>query len=109
MGDRVGFVENEPLIDGRVCRALLDMGLGTWCRRWWDSPLLPVSWVLQILWTSCRHTTQAHDEHDDCNVGDTVRVHISRPLSKRKCWVVTQILHRARVFDAGEWLVRTSG
>ncbi|KAL4418663.1 hypothetical protein ABPG77_003581 [Micractinium sp. CCAP 211/92] len=42
----------------------------------------------------------AHDERDDCNVGDTVRVHISRPLSKRKCWVVTQILHRARVFDA---------
>lgn len=44
---------------------------------------------------------QAHDERNDCNVGDTVRVHISRPLSKRKSWVVTQILHRARVFDAG--------
>lgn len=33
-------------------------------------------------------------------MGDTVRVHISRPLSKRKSWVVTQVLHRARVFDA---------
>lgn len=43
---------------------------------------------------------QAHDEADECNVGDTVRVHISRPLSKRKSWVVTQVLHRARVFDA---------
>ena len=43
---------------------------------------------------------QAHDEANECNVGDTVRVHISRPLSKRKSWVVTQILHRARVFDA---------
>ena len=43
---------------------------------------------------------QAHDEGNECNVGDTVRVHISRPLSKRKSWVVTQVLHRARVFDA---------
>ncbi|PRW18338.1 30S ribosomal chloroplastic-like [Chlorella sorokiniana] len=49
-----------------------------------------------------RRTTKlmAHDEANECNVGDTVRVHISRPLSKRKSWVVTQVLHRARVFDA---------
>lgn len=33
-------------------------------------------------------------------MGDTVRVHISRPLSKRKSWVVTQVLHRAKIFDA---------
>ena len=43
---------------------------------------------------------QAHDEHTECNVGDTVRVNISRPLSKRKTWVVAEILHRARIFDA---------
>ncbi|EFN58430.1 hypothetical protein CHLNCDRAFT_15650, partial [Chlorella variabilis] len=39
----------------------------------------------------------AHDEKNECNVGDTVQIHISRPLSKRKSWRVTQILHRARV------------
>lgn len=43
---------------------------------------------------------QAHDENDNCNVGDTVRVHSCRPLSKRKSFVVTQILHRAKQFDA---------
>lgn len=49
-----------------------------------------------------RRTTKlmAHDESNDCNVGDTVRIHITRPRSKRKCWEVTDILHRARVFDA---------
>ena len=63
-----------------------------------------------MLWHSARrarphptraHTpAQAHDEHDECNVGDTVRVHICRPLSRRKCWQVTQVLHRAKQFDA---------
>jgi hypothetical protein len=43
---------------------------------------------------------QAHDEQDECNVGDTVRVHSCRPLSKRKAFVITQILHRAKQFDA---------
>ena len=33
-------------------------------------------------------------------MGDTVRVHSSRPLSKRKSWVVGAVMHRARVFDA---------
>ena len=44
---------------------------------------------------------QAHDEANECNVGDTVRVHISRPISRCKSWVVTEVMHRARVFDAG--------
>jgi hypothetical protein len=43
---------------------------------------------------------QAHDETSQCKVGDTVRVHSCRPLSKRKSFTVTQVLHRARVFDA---------
>jgi small subunit ribosomal protein S17 len=49
-----------------------------------------------------RRTTKllAHDEGNECNVGDTVRVHSTRPRSKRKCWEVTEVLHRARVFDA---------
>ncbi|KAG7669418.1 hypothetical protein Ndes2526B_g05743 [Nannochloris sp. 'desiccata'] len=49
-----------------------------------------------------RRTTKlmAHDEKDDCNIGDTVRIHLCRPLSKRKSWTVTEILHRAKIFDA---------
>jgi small subunit ribosomal protein S17 len=30
----------------------------------------------------------AHDEHNRHRIGDTVRIEESRPISKRKCWVV---------------------
>ncbi|OWM86871.1 uncharacterized protein LOC116189365 [Punica granatum] len=40
----------------------------------------------------------AHDEHNLCNIGDRVRLDNSRPLSKRKHWVVAEILKRARIY-----------
>jgi small subunit ribosomal protein S17 len=38
----------------------------------------------------------AHDEDNRCNVGDTVRVIETRPLSKTKHWRVSAILERAK-------------
>jgi small subunit ribosomal protein S17 len=38
----------------------------------------------------------AHDETNDVNVGDRVRVMETRPLSKQKRWRVVQVLERAR-------------
>ena len=38
----------------------------------------------------------AHDETNDANVGDRVRVMETRPLSKNKRWRVIEILERAR-------------
>lgn len=38
----------------------------------------------------------AHDENNDCNVGDTVRIMETRPLSKHKRWRVVEILERAK-------------
>ncbi|KAI5659120.1 hypothetical protein M9H77_27913 [Catharanthus roseus] len=40
----------------------------------------------------------AHDEHNECNIGDRVRLDPSRPLSKRKNWVVAEILKKARIY-----------
>ncbi|KAF8772951.1 hypothetical protein HU200_005353 [Digitaria exilis] len=40
----------------------------------------------------------AHDEADDCNIGDRVRLDPSRPLSRHKHWVVAEILRRAKVY-----------
>jgi small subunit ribosomal protein S17 len=37
---------------------------------------------------------KAHDETDRCEIGDTVLIAESRPLSKDKHWVVQQILRR---------------
>ena len=38
----------------------------------------------------------AHDEQNECSVGDQVRIAPSRPLSKRKRWVVHEILEKAK-------------
>ena len=38
----------------------------------------------------------AHDEKDDCNVGDTVRIMETRPISKRKCWRLVEVIERAK-------------
>jgi len=38
----------------------------------------------------------AHDETNDCNAGDTVRIMETRPMSKRKRWRVVEILERAK-------------
>ncbi|KAF7819825.1 30S ribosomal protein S17-like [Senna tora] len=40
----------------------------------------------------------AHDEKNACNIGDRVRLDPSRPLSKRKHWVVAEILKKARIY-----------
>lgn len=37
-----------------------------------------------------------HDEKNDCNVGDTVRISETRPLSKTKRWRLVEILERAK-------------
>ena len=38
----------------------------------------------------------AHDEKNDCNIGDTVRIMETRPLSKIKRWRLTEIIERVK-------------
>ena len=38
----------------------------------------------------------AHDESNTCNIGDTVRIMETRPLSKSKCWRLVEIIERAK-------------
>jgi len=38
----------------------------------------------------------AHDEKNDCNIGDTVRIMETRPLSKTKRWRLVEIIERAK-------------
>ncbi len=56
--------------------------------------------------TSIRHKTykktmkrtyklKAHDEKNECNIGDKVKVMETRPLSKQKRWRVVEILEKA--------------
>lgn len=38
----------------------------------------------------------AHDEKNDCNIGDTVKIMETRPMSKNKRWRLVEILERAK-------------
>ncbi|MDO5737732.1 MAG: 30S ribosomal protein S17 [Eubacteriales bacterium] len=39
---------------------------------------------------------KAHDENNECGIGDTVRIMETRPLSKDKCWRVVRIIEKAK-------------
>ena len=39
---------------------------------------------------------KAHDEQNECGIGDTVRVMETRPLSKTKRWRVVNVIEKAR-------------
>ena len=39
---------------------------------------------------------KAHDENNDCNIGDTVKVMETRPLSKDKRWRLVEIIERTK-------------
>ena len=45
---------------------------------------------------SARSRYHAHDQQNDANVGDTVRIVETRPTSKTKRWRVSEIVERAR-------------
>lgn len=39
---------------------------------------------------------KAHDENNECNIGDRVRIMETRPLSKDKRWRLVEILEKAK-------------
>jgi len=49
-----------------------------------------------------RKKYMAHDENNECRVGDKVLIEETRPLSRRKRWRVKKILERAKVLSIEE-------
>ena len=39
---------------------------------------------------------KAHDEHNECGIGDKVLIAETRPLSKDKCWRLVEIIEKAK-------------
>ena len=46
--------------------------------------------------TKRTYKLKAHDENNECGVGDTVRVMETRPLSKDKRWRLVEIVEKAK-------------
>jgi small subunit ribosomal protein S17 len=44
----------------------------------------------------------AHDEKNECQIGDVVQIMEHRPLSKEKRWIVTEIITRKEVVEVPE-------
>jgi small subunit ribosomal protein S17 len=38
----------------------------------------------------------AHDDANTCNIGDTVKIVETRPISKNKCWRLVEVVERAK-------------
>jgi small subunit ribosomal protein S17 len=38
----------------------------------------------------------AHDEANTCNIGDTVKIMETRPISKNKCWRLVEVLEKVK-------------
>jgi len=38
----------------------------------------------------------AHDEKNDCNIGDTVKIMETRPMSKNKNWRLVEVIERVK-------------
>ena len=60
-----------------------------WTRPWWSPS--PTAWPIL-----CTYKLKAHDENNQCGVGDRVRVMETRPLSKDKRWRVVEIIEKAK-------------
>ena len=39
---------------------------------------------------------KAHDEANECGIGDTVEITETRPISKDKCWRVSRVVEKAK-------------
>lgn len=52
----------------------------------------PVYGKFQTKTTRCH----AHDENNECNVGDIVSIEQTRPISKTKTWKLVEIVEKAR-------------
>lgn len=38
----------------------------------------------------------AHDEKNECGIGDTVKIMETRPISKSKCWRLVEVIEKAK-------------
>ncbi len=38
----------------------------------------------------------AHDDANTCNIGDTVKIVETRPISRSKCWRLVEVIERAK-------------
>ena len=80
--------ESNRVVTGRVVSSAMDKTVTVLIERRVKHPLYG---------KFMRRSTKlhAHDENNECNAGDWVRVEQCRPLSKTKCWRLVEVVEKA--------------
>lgn len=91
-GARTDRIPRARSVVGRVISDKMDKSITVLVERRIKHPL----YKKYIRRTSKLH---AHDENNDCNIGDTVSIEQCRPMSKSKSWRLSQIVERAVEFN----------
>ncbi len=86
MSERTG---GKPTREGTVVSDRMDKTVVVQVERTTRHPLYG-----KVLRRNARY--KVHDERNECQVGDHVRIMECRPLSRTKAWRVVEILRRAR-------------
>ena len=80
--------ERKRFMTGRVYKDKMDKSIVVEVRRRVSDPAYK-----KIV--TRRERFMAHDENNECKVGDIVEIKESRPLSHSKRWVVTRVIEKA--------------
>jgi len=77
-----------PTLSGRVVSNKMDKSVTVLVERFVKHPIYK-----KFVKSSAK--VMAHDENNECNIGDKVTIKESRPLSKNKTWALVSIDERA--------------
>ena len=87
MSETTKKISKKSNIIGKVVSASMDKSISVAVERRIKHPLYNkyISKTTKIM---------AHDQNNDCKVGDTVSINETRPISKRKSWALSEIIKK---------------
>jgi len=90
MSETTEKISKKSNITGKVVSASMDKSISVAVERRIKHPLYNkyISKTTKIM---------AHDQNNDCKVGDIVSLNEIRPISKRKSWVLSEIIKKGQI------------
>ena len=87
MSETTEKISKKSNITGKVVSALMDKSISVAVERRIKHPLYNkyISKTTKIM---------AHDQNNDCKVGDIISLNEIRPISKRKSWALSEIIKK---------------
>ncbi len=92
MSEATKKISKKSNIVGKVVSTSMDKSISVAIERRIKHPLYKkyISKTTKIM---------AHDQNNDCEVGDIVSLNETRPISKRKSWVLNEIIKKEQIIE----------